>query len=202
MVGHLRHIDADLAKRVATGLGLDALPPAPKAARPAQDLPPSKPLSIQRNMKDTLEGRVVGILFDTGSDAATIAALRKEITAAKARIKLIAPKVGGAKLSDGQHLAADGQLACTPSVLCDAVALVLSDKAGARLLGEAAAVNFVRDAFGHLKAIAFDAGARQLLDAAGVTDDTSVLPARDAKGFIRAAATRHWDREPAVRMLP
>jgi catalase len=203
MVGHLRHVDMDLARRVADGLGLGALPPAPKAARPVQDLPPSKPLSIQRNMKDTLEGRVVGILFDEGSDARAIAALRKAATGAGARVKLIAPKVGGATLSDGTLQAADGQLAGTPSVVCDAVALVLTAKAVEKLSQESAALQFVTDAWVHLKAIAFDEAARPLLEAAGVDagTDPAIVPASDARGFVAAAATRQWAREPSVRTL-
>jgi catalase len=35
--------------------------------------------------------------------------------------------VGGAKFADGSRLPADGQLAGTPSVLFDAVAVILSD---------------------------------------------------------------------------
>ena len=71
-------------------------------------------------------------------------------------------------LSGGKKLPADGQLAGTPSVVFDAVALVLSDEAGKRLAKEAAAVDFVRDAYGHLKAIAVDAGARAVLKAGGI----------------------------------
>jgi hypothetical protein len=52
-----------------------------------------------------------------------------------------------------------GQLAGTPSVLFDAVAIVLSDEGAKELSLESAAVDFVRDAFGHLKAIAADQGA-------------------------------------------
>jgi catalase len=201
IVGHLRHVDGDLAQRVADGLGLDALPPAPPAAVKVQDMAKSPPLQIIGKMKDTLEGRCVGILMDDGSDAATIKALRTAAEAAGARVKLVAPKLGGAKLSDGRKRAADGQLAGTPSVVFDAVALVLSNDAGKRLANEAAAVDFVRDAFGHLKAIAADAGAQAVLKAAGVAKDAGVVDATDAKGFVKAAKTRQWAREPKVRTL-
>ncbi|MDD5322481.1 MAG: catalase-related domain-containing protein, partial [Methylococcales bacterium] len=40
MVGHLRHIEEDLAQRVASGLGMSELPQAPAAAVPVQDLDP------------------------------------------------------------------------------------------------------------------------------------------------------------------
>ena len=43
--------------------------------------------------------------------------------AAGATVKLVSPRVGGARLADGAHRAADGQLAGTPSVLFDAVAI-------------------------------------------------------------------------------
>ncbi|HZW18322.1 MAG TPA: catalase [Luteimonas sp.] len=201
MVGHLRNIDDDLARRVADGLGLDKLPPAAKAAAKTLDLPPSPALQIIGKMKPTLEGRCVGILVDDGSDAAAIKALRKAAEDAGATVKIVAPKLGGATLSDRRKLPADGQLAGTPSVVFDAVALVLTDEAGERLANEAAAVDFVRDAFGHLKAIAADAGAQAVLKAGGVARDPGVVDAGDAKAFIKAAMTRQWDREPKVRTL-
>jgi catalase len=201
IVGHLRHVDGDLAQRVADGLGLAALPPAPPAAVKPKDMPKSPALQIIGKMKDTLAGRCIGILIDDESNAATIKALRKAAEDAGASVKLIAPKLGGTKLADGKKQAADGQLAGTPSVLFDAVALVLSDDAGKRLANEAAAVDFVRDAFGHLKAIAADAGARHVLKAAGVATDAGVVETADTKGFIKAAKTRQWAREPKLRTL-
>jgi catalase len=201
IVGHLRHIDADLAQRVADGLGLEALPPAPPAAVKAKEMKPSPALQIIGKMKDTLEGRCIGILIHDGSDAATIKALRKAAESAGATVKIVAPKLGGAKLSDGKKLAADGQLAGTPSVVFDAVAVVLSEEGGKRLAKEAAAVDFVRDAFGHLKAIAADAGAQALLKAGNVGKDKGVVDAADSKAFIAAAKTRQWDREEKVRTL-
>ena len=201
IVGHLCHVDAGLAQRVADGLGMEALPPAPPAAVAPIDMPASPALQIIGKMKDTLEGRCVGILINDGSDAATIKALRKAAEAAGARVKIVAPKVGGAKLSDGKKMPADGQLAGTPSVVFDAIAVVLSEEGGKLLSKEAAAVDFVRDAFGHLKAIAADAGAMAVLKAGNVGKDKGVVDASDTKGFIAAAKTRQWDREPKVRTL-
>lgn len=201
IVGHLRHIDADLAKRVADGLGLERLPPAPPAAVEPVDLPPSPMLQLIGKMKDTLAGRCVGILIDEGSDAATLKALRKAVEAAGARVKIVAPKLGGAKLSDGKQQPADGQLAGTPSLVFDAVALVLSPAAGKRLASEAAAIDFVRDAFGHLKAIALEDGARQVLAAAGIKPDDGVVAADKPAAFVKLAKTRQWEREPTLRTL-
>ena len=201
MVGHLRHIDADLAKRVANGLGMEGVPPAPPAAVKPQDMSPSPALQIIGKMKATLEGRAVGILVHDGSDAGTVRALRKAIEGAGATVKIVALKLGGATLSDGKRLPADGQLAGTPSIIFDAVALVLSAAGGARLAKEAAAIDFVRDAFGHLKAIAVDDGAQAVINMAGIEKDSGVVAASDTGAFLKAAAKRQWDREPRVRTL-
>jgi len=201
IVGHLRHIEADLAKRVADGLGMPCLPDEPKTAVPVQDLPASPALQIIGKMKATLDGRAIAILVADGSDGAVIAALKKAAIAAGAGVKIVAPKIGGVILADGSHLPAGGQLAGTPSVLFDAVAVVLSAKSAKALFAEAAAVDFVRDAFGHLKAIAVDEGGSILLQHAGIKADAGVVKASDSKQFVAAAKLRYWSREAAVRTL-
>ncbi len=202
MVGHLRHIDADLADRVAAGLAFDKMPDAPKAAAPVKEMKPSPALQIIGKMKDTLEGRAIGILIADGSDGTSVTKIKNAATDACATVKIVAPKVGGAKLADGSMLAADGQLAGTPSVLFDAVAVILSAEGAKALSLESAAIDFVRNAFGHLKAIAVDEGGRALLKAANVGQDAGVVGAKDMAAFIAAAKTRQWEREASVRMLP
>ena len=201
MVGHLLHIEKDLARRVAAGLGLDTMPDVPVAAAPVKKMPPSPALQIIGKMKDTLAGRAVGILIADGSDGAAIKKIKKAAIDAGASVKIIAPKVGGAQLADGSMLAADGQLAGTPSVLFDAVAVILSDKGAKALSMEGAAIDFVRDAFGHLKALAADQGGQALLKKAKVGQDAGVVDANDRNAFIAAAKTRQWDREKSVRTL-
>jgi catalase len=200
MLSNLLNVDADLGARVADGLNM----PLPKAA-PAKiapiDLAPSPALRIIEGPRqfETLEGRCVGVLFADGSDASELDAIVDAVTAAKAKPVLIAPKVGGAKLKGGKLRAADAQLAGSPSVLYDAVALVLAEEAAAELASEAAAVQFVMDAFGHLKAIGASDGAQPLLDKAGVEPDEGVTGLDD--DFIQAAALRFFGREPTLRML-
>jgi catalase len=201
IVGHLRHVDEDLAKRVAAGLAMSPLPKAPKAAAPVVPMKPSPALQIIGKMKATLQGRVVGILINEGSDAATVTKLRKAIEGAGATVKIVAPKVGGAKLADGKLLPADGQLAGTPSINFDAVAVLLSTEGAAALTKEAAAIDFVRDAFGHLKALALDDGGRTLFAKAGLEADAGVVKATDADAFIKQASTRQFAREAKVRTL-
>ena len=201
VVGQLLHVDPELAQRVSAGLGLQALPPAPPAAEPVQDLPLSPALRIIDRMKPTLQGRCVGILVADGSNGTTVANLRKALEKAGATVKIVAPKVGGAVLKDGTLLPADGQLQGTPSVVFDAVASILSPEMGEQLAKEAAAVDWFRDAFGHLKAIAACKGTQAILQAGGIEPDAGVVAPADAEGFIAAAQTRQWAREPKVRTL-
>ncbi len=201
MVGHLQHIEEDLARRVASGLGFDKIPDAPAAAAPVKELASSPALQIIGKMKATLTGRAIGILIADGSDGAVIKKIRKAATDAGASVKIIAPTVGGAKLADGRVLAADGQLAGISSVLFDAVAVILCENGARALSMEGAAIDFVRDAFGHLKAISADKGGQALLKAANVAVDAGVVDAGDIDAFIATAMTRQWDREESVRTL-
>ncbi|WP_420798779.1 catalase [Geothrix edaphica] len=201
MVGHLRHIEEDLAQRVASGLGMTELPPAPASAVAVQDLAPSPALQLIGKMKDTLEGRTIGLLVADGSDAGSIEAIAKAVLAAGANVKRVALNIGDVKLSDGSHLKIDGQLAGMPSVLFDAVAVILSKAAAVMLSEESDAMDFVRDAFGHLKAIGVDKGGEFLLNKAGIKHDAGVMAIGALERFIAAAKTRQWDREASVRTL-
>ena len=111
----------------------------------------------------------------------------------------MAPKINGVVLSDKTAIKADGQLAGTPSQLFDAVAVILSDAGTAMLQKEAAAVQWVMDAFGHLKAIGYTKEAMPLLDKAGIIKDDGVMELD--KQFVIAATKRFWEREAKVRNL-
>lgn len=201
IVGHLQHIDTDLAQRVANGLGIQDMPEPPPSAAPVQQLDVSPALQTIGKMKPILEGRTIGILVAEGSEKSVIDDLMDALSTEGAVCKIVAPRVGEVMLDDQSFLKVHGQLAGTPSVMFDAVAIVLSADAAAKLCNEAAAVDFVRDAFGHLKAIAADAGAQALLDKAGIMKDDGVVFVQNMDQFLAAAKTRQWDREKFVRTL-
>src|SRR5690606_1210618 len=140
-----------------------------------------------RARPQTLEGRSIGILINDGSDAAALDALVAAAQAEGAMVKIVAPKLGGATLSDGRKQPADAQLAGAPSLIFDAVAVLLSEAAGEKLMKESAAVGFAAFAWAHLKAIAFDAGAAKLLEAGNVGRDAGIVDAADTTAFIAAA---------------
>ncbi|MET3779710.1 catalase [Brevundimonas sp. 1080] len=201
VLANLQNVDETLAQRVADGLNL----PLPQASDPGVapiDLDASPALRIVGKYPDTLKGRKVAILVADGSDGAVVDAVKAAVEGDGGSVFIVAPKIGGAKLKDGKTLAADGQLAGSPSVLFDAVAIVLSEDGCAQMLKEGAAVDFAKDAFGHLKAIGHTPEAQPLLDKAGVEPDPGVIDlSKDATGFLAPARTRQWQREPKVRML-
>ncbi|GGF89590.1 catalase [Azorhizobium oxalatiphilum] len=201
VLANLGNVDADLAQRVADGLNVALPKPSTPAVKP-RDMEVSQALRIVGKYPETLVGRAVGILVSDGADGVLVDAVRAAVEAEGAVVKIVAPKIGGVTLKNGKRLKADGQLAGTPSVIFDAVALVLSKDGCTSLLTEGAAIDFARDAFGHLKAIGFSAEAKPLLDKAGVEPDAGIVELdKDADTFIAVARTRQWDRERKVRML-
>ena len=205
MVGHLRHIDDGLAKEVADGIGLDKMPAKVKAARePITDLKPSDALSILKNGPDSFKGRKLGLYIAEGGDAKVIAGLEDAVKAAGGMVEVIAPHVAGARLSDGKKMEADEKIDGAPSVVYDAVAIVMGKDAAKNYALDKPSIDFVNDAFAHAKFIGYVADARPLLEGAGVKDRMDAgfvdLSAGDAKGFVeRLGKLRFWDREKVKR---
>jgi catalase len=207
MVAHLLNIHNDLATKVASGLGLRKLPNPAEAALPTrEDLKPSPALSIIKNGPNRFEGRKLGILVTDGTDATLFKALQAAISKVGALTEIIAPKVGGAKASDGNWIEAHQMIDGGPSVLYDAVAILPSEAGTAALMQHASARDFVADAFQHCKFIGHSAAAHPLLDKAGVLPDPGIVPLagrKDVDTFVGAlGALRIWDREPKVKLQP
>ncbi|UFN48732.1 catalase [Roseomonas sp. OT10] len=205
VVSHLLQVDAALAKQVAEGLGLEAMPKPADPARPVvTDLAPSPALSILANGPKDFRGRKVGALVTDGVDAAVLAALRDALAAEGAMLELVAPKVGGVKDSKGQHHPAQQKVNGGPSVLYDAVAVLPSADGAALLAREATAKDFLNDAYAHAKFIGHAKAAKPLLEKAGLTEpDAGFLPLdkpEHAKAFVAACRKlRFWEREAKVQ---
>ncbi|MCF7701717.1 catalase [Loktanella sp. M215] len=199
MVAHLPHIDADLASKVADGLGLDEVPTAHEAARePITDLPASDALSILKNGPDSFAGRKMGILVTDGIDDAVLDGLKDAVTAAGGVVEIVAQKVGGIVTAGGKKVPADQKIDGAPSVLYDAVA-ILATADGAKALADLhPARTFVADAFAHAKFIGRSQETDHLLKAAGVKVDDGMMTigaAKDAKAFVKACGSlRFWKR--------
>ncbi|KZS51328.1 catalase [Rhizobium sp. BK077] len=207
MVSHLMNIDETLASKVGHALGFKSMPKPADAAMPTrQDLEPSPALSIIERGPGRFEGRKLGILVSDGSDGAVFKALLAEITEQKATFEVIAPKIGGVTLSDGNWIEAHQMIDGGPSVLYDAVALLPSAEGTGDLLKEATARDFVADAFVHCKFIGYVETALPLMQKAGIADslDEGVIAlgaAKDVSAFIKALGKlRVWGREPSVKL--
>lgn len=202
MVGHLRNIDAGLAQTVADGLGMPELPPKLKAAKePITDLPESPALSIIKNGPGNFKGRKLGIYIAENGDAAVVKALQTAAKEGGAMCEIIAPHITGAKLSDGKMMEADEKIDGGPSVVYDAVAIVMGEKSGQNYAKDKPSQDFVSDAFAHAKFIAFTDAAMPLFKTVGLADRlddgcVKLSSANDAAGFIeKCGKLRFWDRE-------
>ena len=206
MLGHLDLIEPALGARVAKAMGMEGQ--AEKivpAVEPRDDLEPSPALSLIKKAPETLQTRTVAAMVTFGFDGKLLASLKEALKKEGAALKLIAPKIGMVKDADGKSHEPDQTIEGAPSVLFDAVVILPSAEGVKDLLGMAAAVNWLRDAFGHLKAIGFDETAKPLLAKAGVAaDGTLGVVGLDGKkgidSFIAKAKThRLWDREKLVQ---
>jgi catalase len=205
MVANLRNVDEDLATAIADGLGLELPERSQPAREPVTDLAPSPALSIVQNGPESVAGRKFGILVTDGTEAGVLADLTEAITAAGALFELVAPRVGAVTFDDGNTTPAHQRIDGGPSVLYDAVALLPSERFGEMLARDAAAKDFVSDAFAHCKFIAYTAGAQPLLDAVGVEADEGVVALEGgdaATRFVEACSVlRVWARQPSVHLL-
>jgi catalase len=169
---YLLNIDPELAQAVAEGLGLTELLLPAKAARPTRDdLPVSDALSIIKHGPQTFVGRKLGILLTDGADAGLFNALTKAATKAGAVVEIVAPRVAGAVPSDGALVPVKQKIDGGPSVLFDAFAVLTSAEGAAFLAQNAAAKDFVNDAFAHCKFIGYCAEAMPLFEKIGLAAD-------------------------------
>ena len=113
------------------------------------------------------------------------------------------------KASDGTLIEANQKIGGGPSVLYDAVAVLPSEAGVKALLKNAAARDFVSDAFAHLKFIAYVDAAMPLFEKAGIQADlddgcinltaSKGTGAKGAASFVTACRNlRNWAREKLV----
>ena len=161
------------------------------------DLSPA--LTLVGKARPMLKGRKIGALVTDGADGDRLQALRDALEREGAELAIV---FGGVRLKSGKHLATDMALSGgAPSVFFDAVAIFASAEGASPLLKNSAAIDWVRDAFGHLKVIGHTAAAKPMFTKAGLADDLDEgvieLDARaSVRQYIEAAKQqRVWDRE-------
>jgi catalase len=208
MVAHVINIDKTLAQKVAKGLRLKKMPNALKPARAVNmKLEKSPALSIALNPPKSFEGRKLGIFVTDGADVKIFNALTRAIKAESANFEIIAPEVGGVKLSDGKWLDAQQNIKGAPSVLYDAVVILFSNKTDTKLFSVPAARDFINDAFAHFKFIGYVDAVKPLFKKLGLLDEldkgcVNLKTSADAQKFVKQLKKiRFWEREEATEVI-
>lgn len=193
-LAQLLNIDQALAKAIADKLGLDL----PKNAEPAKkplELPPSDALSILKAVAPA-KGRSIGVVIASGSSKSALDAVKADAKKLGVTVKLISVNVAETKLDDNSTISADEAIEGAPSVLFDAVALILSEPAAKELAQNKAALDFVSDAYHHCKAIGHAGAGNKLLDALGLKADEFVIGiGKSGNDLAALTPKRLWSRE-------
>jgi len=204
MLGHLQNVDDSLAKMVAEKLGMSGQADNIKPRVPVGDPKPSPALSQYSKAPKSIAGKKFGVLVSEGVDSKLILAIKKVAKTEGAMVELIAPKIGTLQDSAGNELLPDHFLAGAPSSLFDILVVAPAKPAVAMLIEQAAAIDWIRDGFGHLKVIGFIDDAKPLFEKASVpiANEPGVVNVSKSKldDLIKQAKLhRIWSREEKVR---
>ncbi|MCB2253578.1 catalase HPII [Pseudomonas chlororaphis] len=201
----LANIDLELAARVARNLGL----PAPKAGtvevpQPALDRSPA--LSQANLLSGDIKTRKIAVLVADGVDGQAIDDLKKALEAEGAHAKLLGPTSAAVTTAQGKVLPVHASMEGLPSVVFDAVFVPGGAKSVQALSGDGVALHYLLEAYKHLKAIALQGEAKQLLDVLKLQADAGLIVGGDAKAlrafFDAIAQHRVWEREPKTKAIP
>ncbi len=190
MISSLRNASEELAKKVATGLGMTELPPPmPRAIeQPAQpEVTKSPALSLLARPGDgSIKGRKVALLVAPGVDAEPILRLQAALAERGAVGRLVGPRIGLMRSANGEMIDADASLENEPGFLFDGLVLPDGDEAVAALAQDGHTAEFIRDQFRHCKPILVLGASRMLFSQAGVPLSMDKSLAQGGTGLILA----------------
>ena len=219
------HIDEDLARRVAEGVGVDEVTgdisylddstaPVPGPARGAAE-PGTAPSLSMDGQQGSAATRKVAVLVADGHDHASLASVLERLEDEGAKPMVVSTRPGMCR-GDGGEVQIDKTFSTAASVVFDAVLVAGGDASAQALQENGDAVHFVNEAFKHAKPVAAIGAGLGVLgaarlpgveladvsDAATVSDQGVVTAgvgadvADLASQFLEAiAAHRHWDRQ-------
>jgi catalase len=202
-LGHIKNVDAALCERVEQALGMQGQAyDIPPAIAPIE-MAPSPVLSLLGKATPTLEGRKIGVLLSDGFELAIVDLLLASAEGEGAVVELIGPHIGEVKSDGDAAVSPNHAIAAAPSVLFDSVVLAVSEAGAEAMKREAAVLNFVRDAYAHLKIIGFTASSMPLLEMAGIDFDDGVVELDSSGGAIAyidvAKKGRLWPRAAVIK---
>jgi catalase len=207
MVERLSEIDLDLAKGVAELVGADI----PQEAGRINHGKKSKNLSQEDFPPEnaTIETRMIAILIADGYDAVAYNAIKAALTAQGALPFTIAPRrtpiyAAGESKDSGKGVTPDHNLEGQRSTMYDAIFIPGGADSIATLRKNGRALHYVREAFGHLKAIGATgeavAFAKDACQLPGVTfsESNNVV---DSYGVVTAAQTEANSFKEAIQLV-
>jgi catalase len=207
VVEHLNHVDHNLAKLVAEGIGVEV----PDGVTTANHGRTSPALSQANAPRESVQGRKIAILVADGVESGDVGGIGDRLVDAGAICEVLAFHDGTVQAANGARVEVTRAMNTMASVLYDAV-LVPGGEASARALAaDGLAVHFVAEAFKHGKAVgAINEGVDVLIRAglpgvryaeSGSLSDRGVVTHRGEADHIYAgqlidaiAQHRHWDR--------
>ena len=201
----IANIDLDLAKKVATKIGVE--PPTKTSVDvPEFNINPSPALSQMNLLPSDIKARKIAVLVNDGVKADTVAAIKTWALNEMAVVKLIGPSNAPVKADSNELLKVDGSTLGDPSILFDAV--IIADGVDLdQFKQDGVALHYVLETYKHLKPITFIGGTGQLTEHLHLTDDEGVLKADNFKTMqdqLKAALLKHriWAREVAAKAIP
>ena len=221
MLYQINQIDADLAKQVAKGLGLQVPKKIEQPVNQAigadddgKNQPPKKKnylekddaLSQDHTIFNSIATRQIAVLAADGFSMSDFEKMQKALENKGAMIKIIAPHGGTITCDQDMEHEVDAAIVTTESVLFDAIYVPGGKKSIDALLDEPKYKKFLNEAFKHCKAIAVDHEGEDLLDETFIAnhkDDKAIFINDKPKAFIDAIAKhRNWDRMEVAAKVP
>jgi catalase len=147
------------------------------------------------------------VLITDGANAQLVASLREAIAQEGAALEFVAPATGAIEANDGSWIEVGQNINGGPSVLYDAVVLLVSETGAKLLAKDGATRDFISDAYIHAKFIGYVPAAATLVDEAigrDARDDgfIGLNPPADASSFVRTCRQlRFWEREERYKSL-
>jgi catalase len=197
MVAGLLNVSEWLAKKVATGLGIDPLPdPLPPAMPnpPQPEVERSPALSLLARPGDgSLKGRKVALLVAPGVDGASLSAVQEALVAEGVVARLVGTRIGRMPTADGDSLDADASLENEPGFLFDALVLPDGDEGVAALGQDGHTMEFIKDQFRHCKPILSLGSSHLLMARAGLPMVMDKSYDQGGSGLVFAEARKARD---------
>ena len=208
MVELFNHVDHELAKKVAQGIGVVA-PTQPVTQNHGKSSPA---LSMENTAKNTVKARKIAILAADGFNKSQLTEVKQALKAAGAHPEVVSKFKGMLKSAEGQEVEVDKTFLTAASVMYDAVYVPGGKQSVEMLKSQGDAVHFVNEAFKHCKTIAATGEGVDLLTATdipsitaaeGLQFDQGIVVSRSAADMQAFAQTlipaiaqhRHWARQ-------